>query len=223
MKTHLYLGVDALTNALRSFGIQEDANASLALGTSSFPLIQLASIYNTFASEGLYAPVSFIQQIQDDKQTVIYQHDDEVSQLLQTDETLILNQLLRSTFDIKNNHYAIATMLGYEPKVTTAAKSGTSDWDSISVGFNPHYTVAIWNGYDDNRIMDDIQDRRISKRIWKGIFNELYQESTENPWYQLTPALEARKINPITGELSSFGSWYWYLSSDPVEFEQTDW
>ncbi|MDD6467433.1 MAG: transglycosylase domain-containing protein [Erysipelotrichaceae bacterium] len=222
MKTHLYLGVEALTNALSRFGIEEEPNASLALGTASFPLIKLASIYNTFASEGLYSPPAFIQQIQDDQQHVIYQHDNNVVALLQANETLILNQLLRSTFDIKNNHYTIATMLGYEPNVTTACKSGTSDWDSIVVGFNPHYTVAIWNGYDDNRIMDDVKDRRISKRIWKGIFNELYQESTENPWYQLTPDLEARKVNPINGELSTFGSWYWYLQEEIVEFAEMD-
>ena len=214
MKTHMYLGTSALAKALAHFDIQTDANASLALGTASFPIIKLAEIYNTFASEGIYTTPTMIDKITNHKQEVIYNNENNKSILLNQDDTLILNQLLRSTFDIKNNNHLKATMLGYEPNVTVAAKSGTSDWDSIVVGFNPQYTMVIWNGYDDNRPMTLESERKISKQIFKSTFNQLYTNSLENPWYPLTSNIEARKVNPITGELSNFGSWYWYRKTD---------
>jgi membrane peptidoglycan carboxypeptidase len=111
-------------------------------------------------------------------------------------------------------------MLGYEPTITTAAKSGTSDWDSIVVGFNPQYTLAIWNGYDDNQPMTLEAERKLSKLIFRDTFNELYKDSSSDPWYQLTDKLHARKVNPITGELSSFGSWYWYYKNDAIHNTQ---
>ena len=221
MKTHMYLGTSALANALKHFDIQTEANASLALGTASFPIIKLAEIYNTFASEGIYTTPSMIETITNHKQEVIYTNPNTTSILLNKDDTLILNQLLRSTFDIKNNNHLKATMLGYQPNVTVAAKSGTSDWDSIVVGFNPQYTMVVWNGYDDNRPMTLESERKIAKHIFKGTFNQLYENSLENPWYPLTDHLEARKVNPITGELSNFGSWYWYRTTDTTNLIDT--
>ena len=162
-----------------------------------------------------------IETITNHKQEVIYTNPNTTSILLNKDDTLILNQLLRSTFDIKNNNHLKATMLGYQPNVTVAAKSGTSDWDSIVVGFNPQYTMVVWNGYDDNRPMTLESERKIAKQIFKGTFNQLYENSLENPWYPLTDHLEARKVNPITGELSNFGSWYWYRTTDTTNLIDT--
>ena len=222
MKTHMYLGTSALQNALKHFDIQVEANASLALGTASFPILKLAEIYNTFASEGIYTKSCMISKIVNHKNEVLFEDIQESSILLNQNDTLILNQLLRSTYDIKNNNHLRATMLGYEPNVTTAAKSGTSDWDSIVVGFNPQYTIAIWNGYDDNQPMTQEAERKLSKLIFKDTFNKLYENSDSNPWYQLTDKLHARKVNPITGELSSFGSWYWYYKNDMIHNQQSN-
>ncbi len=220
MKTHMYLGTNALQKALEHFGIETDPNASLALGTASFPIIKLAEIYNTFASEGLYTKPSMIQRITNHENQVIYDDASKSIALLNQEDTLILNQLLRSTYDFKNNNHLKATMLGYEPTITTAAKSGTSDWDSIVVGFNPQYTLAIWNGYDDNQPMTLESERKLSKLIFRDTFNELYKDSSSDPWYQLTDKLHARKVNPITGELSYFGSWYWYYKNDAIHNTQ---
>lgn len=46
--------MDLLADGLAAFGIEsEEATAAMALGATHFPLIDLAKIYNTFASEGL--------------------------------------------------------------------------------------------------------------------------------------------------------------------------
>ena len=103
-------------------------------------------------------------------------------------------------------------MLGAVPEVTTAVKSGTSDWDSLAVGYNPQYTVAIWTGYDDNRTLN-AQDQAHAKKIFQNTFNGLY-EGREGPWYLPGEQLEERRVDPVSGEPSEDGSVYWYLRSE---------
>lgn len=208
VKTHLFLGIDTLHNALLDFNIRQSTpNPSQALGTVNMSLLELSRIYNTFASEGLYIKPAFISNITS-KGEDIYKRDIEPKRLLQRDETLILNQMLTSTFDIRNQSYTFPSMYGHQPDVTVAAKSGTSDWDSLVMGFNPEYTVGIWSGFDDNRHLQK-EYYSISKNIFKDTFNALY-EKRKGVWYQPSDNIVLKKVNPITGKDAGDGSIYWY-------------
>lgn len=209
VKTHLFLGIESLHGALLDFGIkQSTANPSEALGTVNMSILELSRIYNTFASEGLYVEPAFINKIIDDDQ-IVYERKTEPKRLLERDETLVLNQMLTATYDQKNMTVAYPTMTGFAPKVSVAAKSGTSDWDVLVAGFNPDYTIAIWNGFDDNRILEK-DYYEIGKNIFKKTFNSLY-EDREGPWYQPSDQIVRKMIEPISGKESSIGSEYWYL------------
>lgn len=212
VKTHLFLGTATLHNALLDFGItQSEENPSEALGTVNMSVLELGRIYNTFASEGLYKKPVLIQKIIDGEQQVLYEEDTKAKRLLDRDTTLILNQALTSTYDVKNQTKAYPTMAGYAPKVQVGVKSGTSDWDAWTVGFNPQFTLAIWTGFDDNRILEkDYYD--IDKSIFQDTFTSLYEGKEDtSPWYQLSDALEIRYVDPISGKPSSNGSPYWFL------------
>lgn len=211
VKTHLFLGMENLTNALHAFGIkQAQANPSLALGGVDASLEELTRIYNTFASGGQYIQPAFIDQIYSSDGHQLFQRDTHTTKLLQKNETLILNQMLRSTFDIRNKTVNFPTMYGYEPKVITAAKSGTSPYDSLVAGFNPDYTIVVWSGFDDARELDKSY-YNIAKAIFQDTFNALYEEEKVAPWYQLNDQLVEKKVDPISGEESLLGSTYWYL------------
>lgn len=207
VKTHLFLGTQTLQHALAQYGITADDNASLALGTVSLNVCELASIYNSFASEGLYAQPQLISGIRS-KETWIMQDETQMKQLLKRDETLMLSQLLTATYDPKNITYAYPSMLGSAPDVSTAVKSGTSDWDSLCAGYNPQYTLVIWSGYDDNRTLEKA-DMSHARKIFQATFDRLY-EGREGPWYERPDTLEERRVDPVSGEPSSQGSVYWY-------------
>ena len=207
VKTHLFLGTQTLQHALAQYGITADDNASLALGTVSLNVCELASIYNSFASEGLYAQPQLISGIRS-KETWIMQDETQMKQLLKRDETLMLSQLLTATYDPKNITYAYPSMLGSAPDVPTAVKSGTSDWDSLCAGYNPQYTLVIWSGYDDNRTLEKA-DMSHARKIFQATFDRLY-EGREGPWYERPDTLEERRVDPVSGEPSSQGSVYWY-------------
>ena len=214
IKTHLFLGTDALYNALNDFGIQQDeTTVSMALGTTDFPLIDLAMIYNTFASEGLWQQPAFIKKIIDAYGNLLYERKEEPVRLLKEDETLVLTSLLRAPFDIKNVNVSGPSLLGYEPYTTVAAKSGSSDWDSLIVGYNPQMTLALWNGYDENKALTTTDERKISRSIFKEVFNAIYPKENPGPWYTPNDNILIQRVNPITGQISNTGSLYWYLKN----------
>lgn len=209
VKTHLFLGIDTLHQALLDFGIQQSVpNASEALGCVNMSIVELSRIYNTFASEGLYIEPSMISKIAG-KDTILYERSIEPKRLLQRDETLVLAQMLTATYDVKNKTYGLPSMYGSNPKVEVGVKSGTSDWDSWVMGFNPEYTVGIWSGFDDNRNLGK-EYYTVSKSIFKETFDSLY-EHKEGVWYQPSDNIVIRQVDPITGSDASNGSLYWYL------------
>lgn len=209
VKTHLFLGTATLHNALLDFGInQSQENASEALGTVNMSILELSRIYNTFASEGLYYKPSFIQKITDGEHD-LYIQSTQAHRLLDRDTTLVMNQALTATYDLKNMIKNYPTMAGNAPKTKVGVKSGTSDWDSWVIGFNPEYTIGFWTGFDDNRDLTK-EYYETAKHMFKSTFDALYPNDI-GPWYQPSDAIEVRYVDPISGEASASGSPYWYL------------
>ncbi len=207
VKTHLFLGENVLSDALSAFHIENEPNASLALGSVNMSLFELHHIYNTFAAEGMYQKLSFIDHIYSNHQ-IIYEHQNEAKPLLNRDEVLILNQMLTAVFDEKNIDYALPTMLGYEHEMPMAAKSGSSDWDSYVMAFNPKYVISIWCGYDEPIALKKEQ-YTLSKKIYKNLCDQIFAGQS-NVWYEQSNQLESKRIMPISGECSNLGSEYWF-------------
>lgn len=208
MKTHLFLGMETLAEALEMFDIKADPLPSLALGTSEMTLLQLTTIYNTFASMGIYHKPTLIQAIYQEDQ-IVYDNNQEYKEVFNMDTTIILNQMLTSTFDLKNKTVTMPTLYNVQPNVKVAAKSGTSDFDSLIVGFNPEYTVGIWSGFDDGRTLKE-EYFHISKNVFKDTFNTLY-ENDVYAWYPMTHNIESKIVDPISGKEALLGSEYWYI------------
>ena len=207
VKTHLFLGTDLLYGTLKSLGYSQTKNiASLALGCVNMSPLELAELYNIFASEGIYTKLHTISYVTDSEGNVIYRSTHDYQQLFNRDTTLILTQLLRSPFDITSPN---PSLLGYEPITYVAAKSGTSDWDSWIAGYNPKYNVVIWNGYDNSEPLTTLAERRISRLIFKDFFNYLYPVSNDL-WYQMSDNLVSIPISLQSHSYSPSGTYYWF-------------
>lgn len=210
VKTHLFLGTQTLHQSLLDFGItQSQENPSEALGTVNMSVYELGKIYNTFASEGLYQEPSLFQRILDEEGNCIYEENNQPKRLLDRDTTLVLNQMLTSTYDLRNFTTAYPTMAGTSPKTVVGVKSGTSDWDAWCAGFNPRLTLTIWTGFDDNRVLEK-EYYETPKQIFKYVFDAAYPQG-DGPWYAPSDAIEVHYVNPISGEDSTGGSPYWFL------------
>ena len=157
----------------------------------------------------LYYEPSLIDSITNYYGNTLYERNPQQIRLLGLDATLMLNQMLTGTSDLKNKTVSFPTMYGYAPKVEVGAKSGTSDFDSLVVGYNPDYTVAVWCGFDDSRYLDK-EYYNVSKEVFLETFNSLYEEGGIGPWYQRSSTLVSKTVDPISGKESLLGSEYWY-------------
>ena len=208
VKTHLFLGEQALVDTLNSFGYTHiSPHPSLALGTLNTNILELSGVYNTFANVGVYNKPHFIKKITNDNKDVIYEYKAQDKQLLDSDTCLILSQLLTSPFNTIFSTYTSTTMGNYSMNATFAAKSGTTPYDSLCIGYNPNYTIASWSGYDDNREMTMSTDLRVPKLIFQTMANYVQKE---DDWYTPSKNIQQIPINPLTGDYQENGTVYWF-------------
>ncbi|WP_285815770.1 transglycosylase domain-containing protein [Thomasclavelia cocleata] len=210
VKTHLFLGTDNLASLIKKFDIKNvKSNASLALGTVNTNIYNLANMYNTLASEGIYNHVYTIEKITNNEGDILYQHKAEDKQMLNQDTCLELSQLLTATFDSTYSTYLQATMAAYQLDNINACKTGSTDFDNLAVAYNPNILVASWVGYDDNRKMKSTNDKTVAKKTVVDVLNYT-NENKDVTWYQPTKNIQAIAINPLTGDFDENGIIYWF-------------
>lgn len=207
LKTLLLLGSENLVSLLNKFGLYDvQAVPSIALGTVNTSLLKLTSIYNTFASLGKYYEPKVINKVIDFNGNILYSLSNSYKQILDESTTLILNQMLTSTFDSSISSYANATMANYKTYNTYAAKSGTTNSDSYVLAFNPNYTIGIWVGSDSN---EKLSNYSLSKVLFQKIAS-LLDNKKERAWYSPNNQTIALKYNPNTHLFDSSGNIYYF-------------
>lgn len=207
VKTHLFLGENSLVNLLKLFGYKHlSPHPSLALGTMNTNLYDLSHIYTCIANTGIYNDIHTIDKITDSDGNIIYEYSNINKQMLDQKSTLVLNQLMTSSFYDVYSTYLSASMASYKTKCTFAAKTGTTDYDALCVGYNPQYTILSWCGYDDNRDISIYYDTRVPKIVFRKMADYLVKEDI---WYD-PKGLSKIPIHPLTGEYDENGIIYWF-------------
>lgn len=202
VKTHMFLGEDTLVNMAKRLGITAKLEEvpSLPLGTASINIIEMTSSYSAFANEGYKVKGYLISRVEDLKGNVIYERKEEKENVLNKSLTFILSELLTSTYDSDFIDYNYPTAIGIAPKIKhkLALKSGTTDTDHWSIGYNKDIVTAVWIGYDDNRTIET-SDYKYSRNIWVDAM-EGYLADKEDNWYSQPSNVVGLLVNPITGK-----------------------
>ena len=203
VKTHLFLGEDKLVTMANRVGITEELEAipSLALGTEEISLMDVVSGYATFANMGNKVDGHFIRKIEDSKGNILYEYKLEEHNVLNKSLVYILNEMLSYTYDKDFIDYNYPTLISLLPKITNryAIKSGTTDTDAWIIGYNDEAVLGVWNGYDDNRNLDNVVSYQ--KDIWIETM-EGYLKDKKSNWYTAPSNIIGVLVNPITGEIA---------------------
>ncbi len=202
VKTHMFLGEDALVNISKRLGITAELEEipSLPLGTASINIIEMAAAYSAFANEGYKVKGHLISKVEDLKGNVLYEYKEEKENILNKSLTYILSELLTTTYDSTFIDYNYPTAIGIAPKIKhkLALKSGTTNTDHWSIGYNHNLVTAVWVGYDDNRDIS-ASDYKYSRNIWVESM-ENYLQDQEDAWYKQPSNVVGVLVNPITGK-----------------------
>ncbi len=202
VKTHMFLGEDTLVDISRRLGITAklDEVPSLPLGTASINIIEMAQAYSSFANEGYKVEGHLISKVEDLRGNVLYEKKYKEEVILNKSLTFILSDLLTTTYDSSFIDYNYPTAIGIAPKIKhkIALKSGTTDTDHWSIGYNGEIVTAVWVGYDDNTFLS-ASDYKYSRNIWVDAI-EGYLEGHADSWYKQPSNVVGVLVNPITGK-----------------------
>ena len=204
VKTHLFLGTDALINVARRVGISAKLEEvpSLPLGTNEINIIELAGGYSAFANLGYKVTPHLIEKVVDSNGNVLYKVDNNKDLVLNSSLAFILNNMLTVTYDPIFIDYNYPTGVGLAPKLTHtySLKSGTTYADNWNIGYNNDILCAVWIGYDDNRVLDT-SEYKYSQNIWYKTV-ETYEEgkNNEDVWYKTPKNVSGMFVDPISGK-----------------------
>lgn len=222
VKTNLFLGTDALVNTASKVGIKEKLNSipSLALGTGEINILDYATGYATLASGGYKKELYLIRKIEDKDGNVIYIKEEDKSLVLNPNYVYILNELLSNTTNSVFKDYTSATGLSIASKLSRkyAIKTGTTESDYWTCGYNKDDLILVWVGYDDNREFEKNYGY-ISKNIWADTMESIQENLQKDNWYKKPANVVGIILDAVTGEATNDknkGVIYYYLKgSEP--------
>lgn len=204
VKTHMFLGNDALINVARRVGINEKLEPvpSLPLGTNEINIIHMAAGYAAFANLGYKVNPHLIRKVVDGNGNVLYKAKDDKELVLNPSLVFILNNLLTSTYDPSYIDYNYPTAISLSGKLTHkyGLKSGTTSSDNWNIGFNKNIVCAVWVGNDDNKDLTT-SDYKYAQNIWYKTVEEYEKDiPSDAGWYEKPNNVVGVLIEPISGK-----------------------
>ncbi len=152
-----------------------DPYPTMAIGTSSLTLLDMATGYATFAAGGKLAHPYAVLEIRKPNGELLYSHaanEKDAEQVDPYDKVAELNSMMH---DVVMQGTATRAQLGYAP---VAGKTGTNAnfRDAWFLGFTAHNVTGVWVGNDDNTPMNSSREKavtggRVPAPAWKRIMD----------------------------------------------------
>ncbi len=224
VKTHLFLGEEALVNTLNSLGIKEklDPIPSLALGTKEINMLDYSHAYTTLASGGFERNVHLIRKVEDLNGKVLYQYKKKNKEVLDYRYVYIINQMMTNAYNPEMVDYNSPTAISLKGRLSKdyAIKTGTTDNDHWIIGYNKDALLMVWTGTDNNKDNNPGYSK-ITKNIWADTIENSLKEK-ENNFYEMPKSIVGVPLDKITGEYTGQNSimYYFVKGTEPVIYKK---
>ncbi len=227
VKTHMFIGQDALVNTAKKMGITTKLKKvpSLALGTSGVKVIDLLNAYSMIANGGRQIEPTFIQRVEDAQGQIIYEAPTNKEQILAPELAYVLSQMMTGMFDHRLTSYATVTGASIQKQISReyAGKSGSTNSDSWMAGFTPGLASVVWTGHDDGKEITLTADKQYAKQVWVQ-FMERTIEADPDEMHEFSPPAKVIgvPIDPLNGKVAThscpnFRLTYFVTGTEPTE------
>ena len=224
VKTHLFLGEEALVNTLNTLGIKEKLEPipSLALGTKEINMLDYSHAYTTLASGGFERNVHLIRKVEDLNGKVLYQYKKKNKEVLDYRYVYIINQMMTNAYNPEMVDYNSPTAISLKGRLSKdyAIKTGTTDNDHWIIGYNKDALLMVWTGTDNNKDNNPGYSK-ITKNIWADTIENSLKEK-ENNFYEMPKSIVGVPLDKITGEYTGQNSimYYFVKGTEPVIYKK---
>ncbi len=194
----LALGVGKVVQTLKRLGVEQHLNPypSLMLGAVEMSPLQVARMYQTFASGGFATPLRSITAVLAADKTPLQRYPLDVAAAVQPGPNYLITTAMQHVVR-EGTGQAIYHVLPAEQAV--AGKTGTTDdlRDSWFAGFTGDRLGVIWIGRDDNQ-PTGLTGSSGALRIWRDVFAATGGTDLQPPGDDI----EYHRIDPVSGLLA---------------------
>ena len=199
------LGIQALIQYAKRFGIEEELpeDLSISLGSMGLTPMELTSAFTVFANLGLKASPWFISKVVDREGNVLEQGGAELIRSLSEDTAYVMQNLLRGVVQSGTGWRARA--LGRP----SGGKTGTSNEmiDAWYMGFTPNVVTGVWVGFDEESTLGQNETgSRAAAPIWLHFMEKAMAGRPVLPFPSPPPGIEMVKVDPNSGLLAGPGA-----------------
>jgi 1A family penicillin-binding protein len=183
------VGVDEMVSFAKKLGITswDDSSRfglSLTLGGGEVKMIDMATVYGTFANQGRRVATNGVLRIYNARNETMYETAPRGTRVLSQETSYILSDIMSDNFA---RRWEFGTQSALEiPGKKVAVKTGTTDMkkDNWTIGYTPDFVVAVWVGNNDNTPMNQYLASGITGAapIWNRVMTYLLTKYGAN-WY----------------------------------------
>lgn len=201
------VGVDRVIDFAQRAGIESylPPYPSLALGTAELTPLEVASAYATLANQGVRIEPYLIEKVFSRDGRVLEEHVLRPSEVIDPKIAFLLTRILEGVFT--RGTAVSARNLG----ISVAGKTGTTDsfTDAWFAGYTPRYTLLVWVGYDQGRVLGrGMTGAAAALPIWRRMIEEGIQGGWLEPdeTFSPPPGLSTARVEYRTGLLQGPGA-----------------
>ena len=139
----------------------------LVLGGGDTKLVELASAYGVFATEGLKAPIKYVSKIEDSSGNILMENNS-------TPRRVLESSVAREITDILSDNEARTPMFGsnsmlHFPDHQVAVKTGSTQSfrDGWAMGYTDDVVVGVWTGNNNNESMVNAPGLSVAGPAWR--------------------------------------------------------
>lgn len=190
------LGITTLNDPSR-FGL------SLTLGGGETKVMDMTSVFSSFANKGMHKDPVVILEVKDAKGNTLEKwRDTGGKRALPEDVAYILSDIL-SDDGARSEAFGAGSLLNI-PGHTVAVKTGTTDdkRDNHTYGFTPSIAVGVWVGNNNNSPMNPALASGITGAapIWNKVMKEYLKDSKNEP-FEKPSNIISLEVDKLTGML----------------------
>ena len=195
------VGTKPIVQLLHRLGVNsaigEDLS-SVALGSSSVSLMEIAAAYGAVANGGIAVKPTAVRSTRDRQGDIVWNNLPDRQQAVSPQGAYVLTSLLEGV--IQRGTASKARAIGLQGAV--AGKTGTTDGyrDAWFVGYTSDVVIGVWVGFDDERALR-LTGSQAALPIWMDLAQRIIPPTV--PAFVKPPGVVTRDIDPKTGQLAT--------------------
>ncbi len=196
------VGTKPIVQLLHNLGVNSaigDDLSSVALGSSSVSLMEIAAAYGAVGNGGIAVKPTAVRSTKDRLGDVVWNSAPDRLQATSPQGAYVLTSLLEGV--IQRGTASKAKVMGFHGSV--AGKTGTTDGyrDAWFVGYTADIVIGVWVGFDDERPLR-LTGAQAALPIWMDLARRVIPPNV--PAFVMPSGVVTRDIDPKTGQLATF-------------------